>query len=166
MNSSAINLDDLRGEAIRLCDDPDDFFGNSYNNTQTIPRDQLAALQEEAMKYRFETLVDKIPMLKRLADKQGIEEIESIEDVVPLLFEHTMYKSYPPFLLEQNRFSDINKFLSKLTSLDLSSVDVSACNSIDEWLGTMDRETDMYLGLSSGTSGVMSFIPSSKARVG
>lgn len=162
MNSSAIDLDDLRGEAIRLCNDPDDFFGNSYNNTQTIPRDQLAALQEEAMKYRFETLVDKIPMLKRLADKQGIEKIDGIDDVVPLLFEHTMYKSYPPFLLEQNRFSDINKFLSKLTSIDLSGVDVSACKSIDEWLEVMDRDSDIYLGLSSGTSGVMSFIPSSK----
>ena len=153
---------DLRAEAIQFSDDPNEYFGRSEANMHKISREELDALHEEVLKYRFESLVDKIPMLKQLAEKQGIDRIESLDDVVPLLFEHTMYKAYPPFLLEQNRFADINKFLSKLTCVDISHVDVSHCTTIDEWLEVLDSETDLYLTLSSGTGGVMSFIPASR----
>ena len=100
---------DLRAEAIRLFYDPVEYFDMSDNKLQAMPREQLTALQEEGLKYRFESLVDKVPMLEKLAGKQGTNKLDSIEDVVPLLFEHTKYKSYPPFLLEQNRFTDLNK---------------------------------------------------------
>ena len=153
---------DLRSEAIRFCDDPNEYFGRSEANMQAIERNRLASLHEEVLKLRFETLVDKIPMLQQLASKQGIERLDGIDDVVPLLFEHTMYKAYPPFLLEKSRFSDINKFLSKLTSVDISGVDVSHCQTIDEWLDVLDTETDLYLTLSSGTTGTMSFVPASR----
>ena len=48
---------------------------------QAMPREQLTALQEEGLKYRFESLVDKVPMLEKLASKQGINKLDSIEDV-------------------------------------------------------------------------------------
>ncbi|MDE0366400.1 MAG: hypothetical protein OXP09_12595 [Gammaproteobacteria bacterium] len=153
---------DLRTEAIKFGDDPNEYFGRSEANMHTIPRERLASLHEEVLKYRFDSLVDKIPMLQQLAAKQGIERLDSIDDAVPLLFEHTMYKAYPPFLLEHSRFADINRFISKLTSIDISDVDVSDCKTIDEWLDVLDTETDLYLTLSSGTTGTMSFIPASR----
>ena len=157
---------DLRAEAIQFGDDPNEYFGRSEANMHKISREEVDALHEEVLKYRFESLVDKIPMLKQLAEKQGIDRITSLNDVVPLLFEHTMYKAYPPFLLEQNRFADINKFLSKLTCVDISHVDVSHCDSIESWLDVLDNETDLYLTLSSGTTGTMSFIPASRREWG
>ena len=163
--ASPVDYDDLRTEATRFCDDPIGFFGESEANMQAISREQLYALQEEALRYRFETLADKIPMLTKLAGNQGIEQIEKIDDVAPLLFEHTMYKSYPPTFLEKNRFADINKFISRLTTYDLTSVDVSGCQSIDEWFDVMDRETPLRLSHSSGTSGTMSFLPTSKREL-
>ena len=127
----AIDTSDLRAEAIKFGDDPDAYFGRSNDNMHDVSREDLDALHLELLKYRFEDLVEKIPMLKQLATKQGIDKIESLDDIVPLLFEHTMYKAYPPFLLEQNRFADINKFISKLTCVDISHVDVSHCDSIE-----------------------------------
>lgn len=145
-----------------LCDDPASFFRFSFTEMQSIPRSEEEALQIEALQYRFSHLRDHIPMLKRLADKQEINVIESVTDVIPLLFEHTMYKSYPPSLLEKNRFGDINRWLSRLTTFDLGDIDVSGCRSIDEWIELMDVESPIKIVNSSGTSGTMSFLPTSK----
>src|SRR5581483_6982191 len=92
-------------QAKALCDDPAEFFGHSYTAMESIPRQELEAIQLEAIRQRLETLRPRIPMLQKLADNQGIETLERLEDLVPLLFEHTMYKSYPPSLLENGRFA-------------------------------------------------------------
>ena len=154
----------LREAAQALCDNPAAFFDHSYTAMQSIPRERVEALQLEALKLRFEALRDRIPVLKKLADSQKIETLATFEDVAPLLFEHTMYKSYPPSLLENGRFADINRFLSRLTTIDLTGVDVSGCQTIDDWMETMDRETPLLIMHSSGTSGTMSFLPTSKAE--
>lgn len=156
---SGSDTGDIVAEAIRFCDDPNKFFNHRQVEMDTISREALAELQLEGLKYRFNQLKNNIPMLKKLADGQGIEDIKQLDDVVPLLFEHTVYKSYPPILLEKNRFKDINAFIQKLTTLDLSGVDVSGCNSIDEWLDVMDRKTELRISMSSGTSGTVSFQP-------
>ena len=150
---------DIVAEAMSMCDDPLAYFGEFYENMDSTPREKLDALQLEGLKYRFDTLKEGIQMVQRLAKGQGIEKIESLNDIVPLLFEHTMYKSYPPVLLEKQRFKEINKFLNKLTTVDISDVDVSSCQSIDDWVEVMDRETDMRVTHTSGTSGTMSFLP-------
>ena len=148
--------------AKRLCDDPASFFANSLTNLHSIRRENLEMLQLAGLQYRFETLKPKIPMLSKLADKQGINQLCAVDDVVPLLFEHTIYKSYPPSLLEKHRFKDINRWLSKLTVHDLTGIDVSDCNSIDDWMSVMDNESPLNISHSSGTSGTMSFLPISK----
>lgn len=157
-------IDTLDTRARALCDDPVSFFDGSYTAMQSVARDELAQLQLEGLRYRFDTLRDRIPMLRKLADNETIETLDSLESVVPLLFEHTMYKAYPPALLENGRFTDINRFLSRLTAVDLSGVDVSQCQGIDDWMETMDRESPLTIMHSSGTSGTMSFIPYSKAE--
>lgn len=34
-------------------------------------------------------------MVRKLADNEGVGDIKTFDDIVPLLFDHTMYKSYP-----------------------------------------------------------------------
>ena len=155
---------DVGSRAKALCDDPAAFFGHDYTAMMSIDRAELEALQLEGIRQRLADLRGRIAMLGKLADSQGIEDVSTLHDIVPLLFEHTMYKSYPPSLLENNRFKDINLFLSKLTSVDLTSIDVSHCRSIDDWMETMDRESPLMIMHSSGTSGTMSFLPVSKAE--
>jgi hypothetical protein len=153
---------DIQSEARQLCHDASRYFNYSHTDMQSISREKLAALQLAGLQFRFDTLHSAVPMLEKLADKQGIGTIETVDDAVPLLFEHTMYKSYPPSLLENNQFSDITRWMNKLVAIDLSGVDVSGCQSIDEWIEILDRETPLMLTHSSGTSGTMSFLPCSK----
>jgi hypothetical protein len=101
-------------------------------------------------------------MVSRLASRQGISALEDIEDVVPLLFEHTMYKSYPVALLARQQFTKLTDWLAKLTSVDVSGVDVSGCASIDEWLNALVDQSELDVHHTSGTSGTMSFLPWSR----
>ena len=68
---------------------------------------RLADLQLSALRLRFEQLRDRIPVLTAIAGEQGVTEIGAAEDVVPLLFQHSVYKSYPASLLERNRFGPL-----------------------------------------------------------
>lgn len=154
--------DDIAAKARFLCDDATGFFDHSYAEMHSIARGELAELQLQGLRYRFDTLKDGILTLRKMAQMKGIERIEHLDDAAPLLFEHTMYKSYPPSLLADGRFADINRWLSRLTTFDLTKIDVSGCTSIDEWMEVMDRDSPLKIAHSSGTSGTMSFLPTSK----
>jgi hypothetical protein len=56
------------------------------------------------------------------------------------------------------------RWFRKLTSVDLSHVDVSHCQSIDEWIRTLDEQTPIRVRHSSATTGHMSFIPRTLAE--
>jgi hypothetical protein len=151
-------------QATALCADPAAFFHHSYTEMQSISRRELEELQLDGLRLHLRALAGRIPMVQKLADNQGITRIDSLEDIVPMLFEHTMYKAYPPSFLENGRFEEINRFLSKLCTFDLTTIDVSKCETIDDWMITMDRESPLLIMHSSGTSGTMSFLPMSRAE--
>lgn len=149
----------LTERARALMTDPVAFFEGSATAMHSLKPDDLAALQLEATRLRFAEQYENIPMVRRLADNHGIQRIDVIEDIVPVLFQHTMYKSYPARLLADRRFDMLTSWLNKLTSADLSGVDVSACDSIDSWLDALATQTDLDPFTTSGTTGTMSFIP-------
>src|SRR5690606_17351218 len=94
-----------------------------------------------------------------------IDHIDKLEDVVPLLFEHTVFKSYPPSLLENNRFKDINKWLAKLTTHRIDHVDVSGCRTLDDYFDVMDEAVpELAVSYTSGTSGTLSLLPHSRSE--
>ena len=86
------------------------------------------------MAIRFGQHRESTEMVRKLADRLGITELGEYNDVVPLMFSHTAFKSYPPALVDNKRFDLMTKWLDKLTSHDLSKVDTQGCNSIDEWI--------------------------------
>src|SRR3546814_12069997 len=57
--------------------------------------ENLAELQLEAVRERFSERRGQIKVLDKRAKETGVDEITSLDDVVPLLFAHTNYKSYP-----------------------------------------------------------------------
>lgn len=149
-----------------LLSDPEALAKHSRQTWEQLPRADIDRLQLAALQRRFAELRDSIPVLKKLADGEGVERIERLEDVVPLLFEHTVFKSYPPSLLEKNNFTAINRWLAKLVTPALAeavlAVDVSACKGLDDWFETMDREVpQLIISHTSGTSGTLSFLPCS-----
>ncbi|MFK8333062.1 hypothetical protein M2D63_023930 [Pseudomonas sp. BJa5] len=149
-----------------LLSDPVALVEHDLHTWQQMPASRIDTLQLAGLKRRFAQLRERIAVLKKLADAEGIERIEQLDDVVPLLFEHTLFKSYPPSLLEKNNFAAINRWLGKLVVPELAeqiaAVDVSACAGLDDWFETMDREVPaLCLSHTSGTSGTLSFLPCS-----
>jgi len=138
---------------------PGDYFGRSHTAMHSLERKHLEELQAAALTARFEQQRPRIAMLGRLADRQGITSVDRIEDVVPLLFEHTMYKSYPLALLERQMFDKLTDWLAKLTSADLSGTDATGCDSIASWLAALDVQADVEMSYTFGTSGLMGFLP-------
>jgi len=140
-------------------DRPLDFFGESLTKMHSIPRDELEELQREAMIERFSEHRETIEMVRKLADRLGISSVDKFDDIVPLMFSHTAYKSYPPALLDNKRWDLMTRWLDKLTTYDLSAVDVEGVDSIDEWLDRLETQTPIQLVTSSGTTGTFSIIP-------
>jgi hypothetical protein len=89
--------------------------------------------------------------------------VSELDDVVPLLFSHTAFKSYPAALLDKKRFDLMTQWLDKLTTYDLSGVDTDGCDSIDGWIDRLDEQTPLEVITSSGTTGTLSIIPKDKA---
>lgn len=148
-------------DARRFADSPAEYFAHSWHAMQHVPADELATLQLAALQRRFAELRDAIPTLTRMADETRIESLDELNDVVPLLFQHSVYKSYPSALLAGNRFADLTRWLDRLTTIDLTGVDVSGCEGIDSWLDTLEAATPLRTLHSSGTTGTMSFLPRS-----
>src|ERR1700759_5040284 len=96
-------------------DDPISFFGQSYTQMHSISRGELEALQRQAMGIRFQQHRESIEMLRKLAERLGITALNDFNDVVPLFFSHTAFKSYPAALVDKKRFDLMTKWLDTLT---------------------------------------------------
>ncbi len=142
--------------------DPIEYFDSSITKMHTIPRDELDSLQREAMRTRVAEHRSSIEMVKNLAERLGIDEVKEFDDVVPLLFAHTAFKSYPAALLDNKRFDLMTKWLQKHTPHDLSRLPAGDCESIEEWIDALDEHSKLRPITSSGTTGTISIIPKDK----
>ncbi|MCG8915772.1 hypothetical protein L6E12_08220 [Actinokineospora sp. PR83] len=146
-------------DLLTFAGNPVEYFSGSRLAMHTLPRGELERLQLEAARLRFAALRDRVPVLTTMAEEQGITELGGLDDAAPLLFPHTVYKSYPASLLTDNRFDRLTRWLARLTTVDLSEVDARGLGSIDAWLDLVDERTPLRLAHSSGTTGTMSFLP-------
>ena len=97
----------------QFMDDPINFFGQSYTQMHSVPRRELEALQRQAMGIRFREHYESIEMLRKLADRLGVTALNEFNDVVPLLFSHTAFKSYPAALIDKKRFDLMTKWIER-----------------------------------------------------
>jgi len=155
-------LDD--DEVDRFLANPSAYFDFSTTNMFGLTRELFTALQLAGLKRRFGQFRGSLPMLDKLGDSQGVTAIAALDDVLPLLFSHEIYKSYPASLLEKRKFTQMTAWLNKLTTVDLSGVDVSGCKTIDDWMLTLETQSPMSICHTSGTSGTISFLPTTKAE--
>jgi hypothetical protein len=126
-----------------------------------VDRAERESAQIEAIRLRFARLRDKIPALKKLAEKQGVDRIDQLEDVLKICFDHRVLKNYPLSILENRDFPKLTTWLDKLTLHDLSKVDLSGLTTIDSWIDRL-QEFGLIVGTSSGTTGKLSFVARSK----
>jgi len=128
-----------------------------HDDLFAMPRKEREAVQLAALKLRFERCRNRIPALKTLADKQGVERIERVEDVLPICFDHRVLKNYPLTILENRDFAKLTTWLNKLTMHDLTKVDLSGLTTVDSWIARLESY-GMIIGTSSGTTGKLSFV--------
>jgi hypothetical protein len=148
----------------RLIADPTSFHDAPYAQAFTLSCEEIDRLHLEGARKRFAELRPGLSVLDKLAREQGVETIETIDDLPPLLFPHTVYKSYPISYLERSRFDKLTKWLAGLTTSDISHVDASGIETIDDWIDLLDAETDLTVQHTSGTTGKLSFVPRSKKQ--
>lgn len=103
----------------------------------------------------------RIPVLARLADEVGISEIRTLDDLVPLLFAHSNYKSYPEGFIAKGRWDLMNRWLDTLSSMRVENVDVNGVSDQDEWVERLHQAGHMVY-VTSGTSGKNSYLPATE----
>ena len=135
-------------ELIALARSPDPF--------RNAP-DNLAELQLEAARERFAERRQQIRVLDKRAKEAGVDSIDSLADLVPLLFAHTNYKSYPEAFVDNGQWKHMNIWLGTLSSHATDNIDVADVRDIDEWLDRA-RAAGHHVFASSGTSGKSSFL--------
>src|ERR1700761_2846346 len=126
---------------------------------RTAP-DNLAELQLEAMRERFAERRRQIRTLDRRANETGVTEIASFADMVPLLFAHTNYKSYPEAFIDAGQWKHMNVWLRTLCTYPTDDIEVSGVRDVDDWLDRAPA-AGYHLFASSGTSGKSYFLDQS-----
>ncbi|MGA2343336.1 MAG: hypothetical protein ABSG29_09115 [Steroidobacteraceae bacterium] len=117
----------------------------------------LADLQLEAVRERFAERRQQIRTLDKRARETGVDAIRSFEDVVPLLFAHTNYKSYPEAFIDSGQWTHMNHWLRTLSTHPTDRIAVEGLRDVDEWIAR-SHAAGHFLFASSGTSGKSSFL--------
>lgn len=139
----------VRQQLLDLIVNPDE----AYNLAEA----DLLPLQLQAAQELFEERLEQIPLLRKRAEDAGIEKINSFDDLVPLLFAHTVYKSYPQSFFDNNRWDRMLQWLQTLSVDKVTDVDVAGVSNVDEWIERLWAAGHMVLA-TSGTSGKVSFL--------
>jgi hypothetical protein len=148
-----------------LADNPGAWTYRHHKDLYSIRREELDKLQLEAVRINFARMRDRIPALKKLADRQGVDHIDKLEDVLPVCFDHRVLKNYPIQIIENRDFPKLTQWLDKLTAHDLTKMDLSGLTTIEDWLRRLERY-GMLVTYSSGTTGKLSFVPRSRDEFG
>ncbi len=123
-----------------------------------FPDEQILPLQIAAAHESFARLRPLIPLLDSRAKEAGIDEITSLDDVVPLLFSHTVYKSYPQSFVTKGRWDRLLAWYDSLSAQSLTDlVDLEGVDNIDDFAEAL-RQAGVSPYVTSGTSGKLSLL--------
>ena len=142
-------------------DAPETWIDGGFEPLYAMSWRDCVEVQTQALVKRFERFKHSVAALDKLAKREGIASISSVADALPLLFDHRIYKSYPLSIIEKREIGKLNNWLDRLTTVDLTKMDLSGLTMIDDWLDRLD-EFGMMVGTSSGTTGKLSFVPRSR----
>lgn len=143
-------------------DAPGDLLLRPRAELESFGRRDVEAFQLAAARRKLQRLADRIPVLGRLLDGRDPSAFDAVDDFVPVLFDEDIYKSYDPQWIDGGEFGRLTRWVDGFTTHDLSGVDMEGCNSLTEWCRRLDEQAGIFICHSSGTSGVLSFVPRSQ----
>ncbi|MFF0156487.1 hypothetical protein ACFYRY_02925 [Streptomyces sp. NPDC005263] len=136
-------------EQLRALVASDDPFGQ--------PGEVTRELQLDAAREAFAAHRERVPLLRTRATETGVREITGFEDLVPLLFSHTSYKSYPLSLITGGRWDRLLRWYTTVSAVEPGDVDIDGVRDIDEWTERVTAAGHRPY-ITSGTSGKVSFL--------
>jgi hypothetical protein len=129
-------------------------------NPYEISWGDLEPLQIAAANERLHERVGAVRLLENRAQTAGLKSVGDMADIVPLLFAHTSYKSYPENWFTQGKWDRMGQWLDTLTTQRVRGVDIGGVRDVDDWIGRL-AAVGHYLSCSSGTTGKCSILPAS-----
>ncbi|GAA0333027.1 hypothetical protein GCM10009087_49040 [Sphingomonas oligophenolica] len=123
----------------------------------TAPQSELVPLQLEAARELFAERREQLPILDRRARESGVDQIKTLDDLIPLLFSHTSFKSYPNSFVQNGQWDRMTKWLGTLTTRPMDGVDLNDVKDIDDWVSRLWAAGHL-VNTTSGTSGKVSFL--------
>lgn len=161
--TACLGANSRRAEAVNfyraMMEDPVNCAGAPFDLGFLLTPQERSDIYLAGIRRHFAYLQPKVRVLGRLASELGIRDIESLDTVVPLLFPHTVYKSYPLSWIDQGRFNSMTEWLADLTAVDLSEIRCDGITSIDDWIEHLARCSELLVTHTFGTTGKPSFIP-------
>lgn len=136
-----------------MVEDKDRFSHSAAELRET----QVAALDE-----RFQENRNRIKLLKLRAEEAGVEAIRSLDDMVPLLFPHTAYKSYPESFLMEEKWDRLTKWLGTISPYPIRDIDLTDVADVDDWIARLEA-AGHFISCSSGTTGKSAMLIASQA---
>src|ERR1700761_5706758 len=141
--NTAVPLTSVADQLVNLVDDKDPF---------AIPYAEILPRQLEAINERFQERVGRIKLLQNRAETGGVKEVRQMPDIVPLLFAHTAYKSYPEGWLMEKKWDRLGRWLDTVSTNRVKPMDTSKIPGLDDWLLKLE-DHGHYVSCSSGTTG-------------
>ncbi|MFK8114825.1 MAG: hypothetical protein AB8B91_21670 [Rubripirellula sp.] len=115
-------------------------------------------LRSEALELQHQRYVQRIPAYRHLAEQSDASGKCDLSTLVnTMMFTTDLFKSYDQGLLESQDFSELTGWLSGICAEQLP-VQARSVSNLDEWIKSL-AENGIRLSYSSGTSGMMSFVP-------
>ena len=118
---------------------------------------ELVPLQLEAARDLIEERRAQLPILDRRIRDTGTGRIDTLNDLIPLLFSHTTFKSYPNAFIQKGQWDRMTKWLGTLTTTPMDTVDLEDIVDIDDWVSRL-WDAGHLVNTTSGTSGKVSFL--------
>jgi hypothetical protein len=143
-------------ELFALAEQPD-----PISATESV---DLQELQLEAARERYAEMRPRIRLLDQRASDMGVEHIEKMTDMVPLLFAHTAYKSYPVSFVDKGQWDRLTLWFATVSSTSMADVDLDGVVDVDDWISRLEAAGHGVFA-SSGTSGKGSFIDQTQADI-
>jgi len=141
--NAVVNLNSQVDRLVSLVDAENPF---DMPFSEALPG-QLAAINE-----RLRSRIDKIKLLRNRTETAGITEIRRMADVVPLLFAHTAYKSYPESWLTEKKWAGLGRWLDTVSTNRVQPMDTDGITDLDDWLQRLEGQGH-FVNCSSGTTG-------------
>ena len=117
----------------------------------------LEPLQLAAARELFAQRREQVQVLARRAQDCGVGSIDQLDDLLPLLFSHTTYKSYPLSFIKQSQWERMTRWLATLSAVPVTGINLDGVVDVDDWVDRL-WEAGHLVNTTSGTSGKVSFL--------